>query len=62
MNLESLRTIVLSYLAHGVLKCEIIDYKSDYVGLRYDDVVGVHQWDKSGMLWSLITKGGASGD
>jgi hypothetical protein len=41
------------------LTVEVLDYKSDYVGRRYDKVVGIHQWDKSGNLWSVLTCGGA---
>jgi len=41
------------------LTVEVLDYKSDYVNRRYDKVVGVHQWDKSGNLWSVLTCDGA---
>ena len=39
------------------LTAEMIDYKCDYVGKKYDEIVGVHQWDKSGLLWCVLTVG-----
>lgn len=45
-------------LPHG-LCCEILDYKSDYVGNKYDFIVGINQWSKDGKLWSAWTVGGA---
>lgn len=41
------------------LKVMVEDYKCDYVGLEFDEVVGFCQWDKSGLLWSVLTDGGA---
>lgn len=41
------------------LKAEMLDYKSDYVGKQYDEIVGVHQWDKNCLYWSALTVGGS---
>jgi hypothetical protein len=41
------------------LKAEMVDYKIDYVGKKYDKIIGFHQWDKSGSLWSALTFGGS---
>lgn len=41
------------------LKVKVEDYKCDYVGREFDEVIGLHQWDKSGLLWSVLTDGGA---
>lgn len=49
---------LFGYLPYG-LKVRVEDYKSDYVGREFDKVVGLHQWDKSGLLWSILTEGGA---
>lgn len=49
---------IAAYLPYE-LKAELLDYKSDYVNSQYDEVVGLHQWDKSGKLWSVLTLGGA---
>ncbi len=46
------------YLPYG-LKAEMLDYQRDYVGKKNDTIVGIHQWDKSGKLWSLLTEGGS---
>jgi len=46
------------YLPYG-LKVKVEDYKCDYVGREFDEVIGFHQWDKSGLLWSVLTEGGA---
>ena len=46
---------ILLYLQHK-LRVEVLDYKSDYVGNRYDTIVGVHQWDKEEKYW-----GGSAG-
>lgn len=46
------------YLPYG-LKAELLDYKSDYVGKRFDEIIGVHQWDKNGLYWSALTIGGS---
>ena len=46
------------YLPYG-LKAEILDYKCDYVNKRYDEIVGVHQWDKTCLYWSVLTVGGS---
>lgn len=35
------------------------DHEIDYVGLEIDIMVGLHQWDKSGQLWCVLTKGGS---
>ena len=45
------------YLPYG-LKAEIIDYKSDYVGRKYDEIIGIHQWSKN-KDWCLLTDGGS---
>jgi hypothetical protein len=49
---------ITPYLPYG-LRVEVLDYKSDYVGNQYDNVIGVHQWSGCGKLWSCLTKGGA---
>jgi hypothetical protein len=49
---------ILPYIPHQLI-VQVLDYKSDYVGREYDKVVGIHQWDKSGKLWSVLTEGGA---
>lgn len=41
------------------LKAYILDFKSDYVGKEIDTIVGVNQWSKCGLLWSLKTLGGS---
>ena len=46
------------YLPYG-LKAEMLDYQKDYVGKNIDTIVGIHQWDKSGKLWCLLTEGGS---
>lgn len=45
---------VAKRLPYG-LKAEMLNYKSDYVGQRYDTLVGVHQWDKNSQYWSALT-------
>lgn len=57
MNKLELKHIA-PYLPYG-LKAEILDFQSNYVGKQYDNIIGVHQWDKSGTLWSILTEGGA---
>lgn len=47
-----------AYFPYG-LKAEMMDYKSDYVGKKYDEIIGVHQWDKNGQYWSVLTVGGS---
>lgn len=47
------------YLPYG-LKARIEDYKCNYVGREFDEVIGFHQWDKNGLLWSVLTDGGAN--
>ena len=49
---------LVPYLPYG-LKAEMLDYQKDYVGKNIDTIVGIHQWDKSGKLWSLLTEGGS---
>jgi hypothetical protein len=49
---------VVPYLPYE-LKAEMLDYKKDYVGKKIDTILGIHQWDKSGKLWSLFTEGGS---
>lgn len=46
------------YLPYN-LKAEMLDYKSDYVGKQYDEIIGVHQWDKHYLYWSALTIGGS---
>lgn len=46
------------YLPYG-FKARIEDFKCDYVGREFDEIIGFHQWDKSGKLWSVLTEGGA---
>jgi hypothetical protein len=47
-----------AYLPYG-LKVRVEDYKCDYLGREFDKVIGLHQWDKSDLLWSVLTHGGA---
>jgi hypothetical protein len=49
------------YLPYG-LDVETLDYKIDYVGKKYDKLIGFHQWDKTGLLWSCILEGGSKPD
>lgn len=49
---------IICYLPYR-LKAEMLDYKSDYVNKQYDEIVGVHQWDKNGLYWSALTAGGS---
>jgi len=49
---------ILPYIPYQLI-VQVLDYKSDYVGREYDKAVGIHQWDKSGKLWSVLTEGGA---
>lgn len=46
------------YVPYG-LKAEMLDYKIDYVGKQYDEIVGFHQWDKLSKYWSALTIGGS---
>lgn len=48
---------LVPYLPYG-LKARIKDFKCDYVGPEFDLIIGFHQWDKSGKLWSVLTEGG----
>lgn len=47
-----------AYLPYN-LKAEMLDYKIDYVGNQYDEIIGVHQWDKLCLYWSALTVGGS---
>ena len=49
---------IAAYLPYK-LKVRVEDYKCDYVNREFDEVIGLHQWDKSGLLWSALTDGGA---
>lgn len=46
------------YLPFG-LRIECLDFKKDYVGKQYDKIVGLHQWDKTGVNWCVLTEGGS---
>ena len=48
----------IPYIQHGIT-AEMLRYHSDYVGLKYDKIIGIHQWSKDGNHWSLITEGGS---
>lgn len=48
---------VLLYLGYE-LRVEILDYKSNYVGRRYDEIIGIHQWSIN-KDWCLLTDGGS---
>lgn len=48
---------VVPYLPFG-LKAEILDYLSDYVGEKYDEIIGIHQWSKN-KDWCLLTDKGS---
>jgi hypothetical protein len=50
---------LLPYIEGGKLICEMLDYKSDYVGKQFDIIVGVHQWDRLDKYWSVLTVGGS---
>ena len=41
------------------INAEILDYRSDYVGKKYDTIISIHQWAKDESLWSCQTIGGA---
>jgi hypothetical protein len=45
------------YLPYGLI-AEMIMYKCDYVGKKYDIIKGVEQWSKNGD-WCLLTEGGS---
>lgn len=47
-----------AYLPYS-LKAEMLDYKIDYVGKQYDEIIGIHQWDKLCLYWSALTVGGS---
>lgn len=47
-----------NYLNTG-LKMGMKDHKIDYVGREIDTMIGLHQWDKSGQLWCVLTEGGS---
>lgn len=49
--------IFANYLPYGV-KAEMIDYKTDYVGRKYDEIIGIHEWSKN-KDWCLLTDGGS---
>jgi hypothetical protein len=49
---------ILPYIPHQ-LEVQVLDFKSDYVGKEYDKIIGIHQWDKSGKMWSVLLEGGA---
>ena len=55
MNLELKH--LAPYLPYG-LKAEMLDYEMDYVGRKYDEIIGVHQWSKN-KDWCLLTDGGS---
>lgn len=48
---------ILPYLGYE-LRAEILDYKSNYVGRRYDEIIGIHQWSIN-KDWCLLTDGGS---
>ena len=50
--------ILSNYLPYG-LQAEMLDYERDYVNKQYDTIVGLHQWDKNGQFWSVLTAGGS---
>jgi hypothetical protein len=45
------------YLPYG-LKAEMLNYKSDYVGKQYDEIIGLHEWSKN-KDWCCLTGGGS---
>jgi hypothetical protein len=49
---------LIGYLPHK-LTVRVEDYRRDYVGREFDQVIGIHQWDTRGELWSVLTEGGA---
>jgi len=46
-------------LSHEIM-AEILDYKCDYAGFKYDKIISISQWSKDGTLWSAITLNGAA--
>lgn len=46
------------YLPYGLI-VRVEDYKRDYVGREFDEVVGFHQWDSLNLFWSVLTDGGS---
>ena len=45
------------YLPYG-LKAELLDYKCDYIGKQFDEIIGIHEWSKN-KDWCLLTAGGS---
>ncbi len=58
MKLEITIHQLKNYLGTGVI-VRTMDYKIDYVGKEFDKMIGLHQWDKSGKLWSVLLEGGS---
>jgi len=48
---------IVGYLPYK-LKAEMLDYKRDYVGKQYDEIIGLKEWSKEGD-WCLLTDGGS---
>ena len=46
------------YLPYKI-DAEMLDYKIDYVGKQFDTIIGVEQWSKDGIYWSVLTVGGS---
>lgn len=56
MNLEPKH--IAPYVPYR-LQAIMLDFKVDYVNKEVDTIVGIHQWDKTDKLWSLLTVGGS---
>lgn len=52
---------LVPYLPYG-LKVETLDCNIDYVGKRYDRLIGFHQWDKKEIYWSCLLEAGSRPD
>lgn len=57
--MEKLTVEILSNYLPYALQAEMLDYKNDNVNKQFDTVVGLHQWDKNGQFWSVLTVGGS---
>lgn len=55
---QLIKNQIIPYLPYN-LKAEMLDYEIDYVNKRYDEIVGIHQWDKNSKYWSVLTVGGS---
>jgi hypothetical protein len=57
-----MKTLKLEHLKMYIdcgLYAKMLDYKIDYVGLIFDKIVGLHQWDKNNEYFCVLTEGGS---